>query len=293
MCKGCGSIKQEVKIYFKAFAFFLLLVFLSAYSLHLQAADLPQLSDFPQDFPNELDYVSFLQRFPKYAKTLWHDTYRGDPQMGYFGTGHHDHNQMRALSNFIFTYALLSSEELYSKAFSGVDQATLLNNARMALRYMTATHVTGDLLCVDNEKWGKQPEQWLSPWVISKMVAGAHLIWDKLTTEERQDIKRVVIHEANYQLGVEADSREYEDTHAEFNALNSEVLAWAYSLYPEHTNSARWLSKAQEFFMNTFSVRDDRSNTTIVEGKPVNQWVYTVNVHPDFTIEGHGVNQNP
>ena len=62
-------------------------------------------------------------------------------------------------------------------------------------------------------------------------------------------------------------------------------------MYPTHPNAEKWLAKAQELFMNTFSVEADSSDTTLVDGKPVNQWVYTTNAHPDFTLEGHGAYQ--
>ena len=37
--------------------------------------------------PDEADYISFLQEFPKYAERQWHGNYRGDPEIGYFGSG--------------------------------------------------------------------------------------------------------------------------------------------------------------------------------------------------------------
>ena len=240
------------------------------------------------DAPDEADYMLFLQKFPRYAERQWHSNYKGNPQVGYFGSGRHDQNEMRSLSNFIFVYALLAVDEGYDESFSGIGQDTLLERAKAALRYFTRTHVTGDMLCVDMHAWGQQPAEWLSPWVISKAVAGARLIWDELTQTEKGDIRRIVIHEADYQLRNSADSQEYGDTDAELNAWNGEIVAWASSLYPTHSHAEEWHSKAQEFFMNTFSVRDDGSDARIVDGKPVNEWVYTTNAHPDFTLEGHG-----
>ncbi|MDE0301350.1 MAG: SUMF1/EgtB/PvdO family nonheme iron enzyme [Candidatus Poribacteria bacterium] len=241
-----------------------------------------------RDYPNDTDYISFLQRFPSYAKSLWRSNYRGDPNLGYFGTGAHDHNQMRSHANFIFVCALLYADENYDSSVSRIDRDWLLTQARAALRFLTDTHVTGDRVCVDGRKWGKQPIQWLAPWVMSKALAGARLIWDELTEVERVSIQRMVVQEANYQLKQRALSRVYGDSHAEFNAINSEVLAWAASLYPTHANADAWLLKAQEQFMNTLSVAQDRQNAAIVDGKPVSEWVYTTNVHPDFTLEGHG-----
>lgn len=208
--------------------------------------------------------------------------------MGYFGTGSHDHNQMRSHANFIFVCALLTKDENYDSSVSGMDREQLLAQTRAALRYFTETHVTGNKVCIDGRKWGKQPSQWIAPWVISRAVAGARLIWEELTQDEKNAIRRVVVHEANYQLKLRAASRVFGDTHAEINAINAEVLSWAASLYPTHPNARQWLFKAQELFMNTLSVAQDRRNTTLVDGRPVNEWVYTTNVHPDFTVEGHG-----
>ena len=128
------------------------LAFLFNYTSHLSAIPPP---------PTEADYISFLQKFPLYAEQQWHSGYKGNPQLGYFGTGAYDHNQMRSLSNFIFIYALLATEKDYDPAVSGIQQDTLLNSTRAALRYFTATHVTGNMECVYGSKWGKPPEQWL------------------------------------------------------------------------------------------------------------------------------------
>ena len=273
---------------FKHTVLFVLFTLSLFYGSNLLASPPLPHTYYGKDYPNKSDYISFLQKFPRYAKLHWTGNYRGDPQIGYFGSGAHDHNQMRSHANFIFVCALLKADENYDSSVSGIDRDWLLTQARAGLRYLTETHVTGNNFCVDGRKWGKQPNQWIAPWVISKAVAGARLIWEDLTLDERNAIRRVVIHEANYQLKQRAASRAYGDTHAEFNAINSEVLAWAASLYPTHPNARNWLIKAQEMFMNTFSVAQDRRDPTVVDGRRVNEWVYTVNVHPDFTLEGHG-----
>ncbi len=269
----------------------ILLVLSFHYTTDLPGSPPDSDSHLLSGFPDSSDYISLLQEFPRYAEKLWHSNYRGDSQLGYFGTGAHDHNQMRSHANFIFVYALLATDEAYDAAVSGVERNQLLDRARAALRYLTDTHISGNRVCTDGRKWGKQPEQWLAPWVISKAVAGARLIWGDLTPIEKRAMRRVVVNEANYQLKYPAASRVYDDTHAEFNAMNSEVLAWAVNLYPTHPNASSWRLKAQEFFMNTLSVAQDSQDTTIVDDKPVNQWVYTTNVHPDFTLEGHGAYQ--
>lgn len=120
-----------------------------------------QLTPPPEgNFPDLSDYIAFLSHFPKYAERVWHDSYRGDEQLGYFGLSMHDHNQVRVLSNCIFVYSLLATDDAYDETISGVSREKLIEHALAALRYFTATHITGWLTCTDGRKWGKHPEVW-------------------------------------------------------------------------------------------------------------------------------------
>ena len=240
-------------------------------------------------FPDEKDYIGFLEQFPRYGERIWHDV--PDTQLGYFGLGKHNQNQVRPLSNSIFVYALLAADENYDVTVSGVSREMLLEHALAALRYFLATHVTGDRRCTDWGQWGEEPAEFFAPSLISKAVAGARLIWDKLTEEDKAAIKRVVTYEANYLMKQQAASSEYFGSHAAYNAWSGELLAWAASMYPEAPLAEVWLAKAKEYFMNTFSVSQDSANSQIVDGKAISDWVYTTNVHPDFTMEGHGAYQ--
>ena len=128
------------------------------YASNLLAAPPLPHTYYGKDYPNKSDYISFLQNFPSYAKLHWKSNYRGDPTIGYFGSGAHDHNQMRSHANFICVCALLKADENYDSSISGIDRDWLLTQTRAALRYLTETHVTGTKVCVDGRKWGKQPD---------------------------------------------------------------------------------------------------------------------------------------
>jgi len=240
------------------------------------------------NFPALSDYIAFLSHFPKYAEQVWHGSYKGDERLGYFGQGMHDHNQIRVLSQCIFVYALLATDDAYDETISGVSRKTLLAHALAALRYFSATHVTGWLTCTDGSKWGKQPEAWVASWDISKCVAGARLIWNELEEADKEALQRVVTYDADYHLRHRAYSKEYGASYSTPNAINGEGLAWAVALYPEHPNAEGWLKQAKDFFMNSLSVEADATDSTVVDGRRVQDWVYTVNVHSDFTIENHG-----
>ncbi len=239
------------------------------------------------DFPSTTDYLTFLERFPLYAESIWHFDPLV-PEDGYWGTGRSDNNNMRILGSAIFTTAVLIASPDYDSTVSGVPREQLTERLNAALRYLVATHVTGSRTGVDGKPWGKQPAAWLSSWVLAKTLAGCSLVWDQLDPLTKAGLRRVVEYEAEYQQRQPAASRADGDTEAELNAWNGEFMGWAAVVFAEHPRAQIWYEKAQDLFMNTLSVYADTEDTRIVEGKAVKDWVYTTNVHPDFTIEGHG-----
>lgn len=237
------------------------------------------------DYPDLPDYMRVLERFPLLAERGWHANYRGLTDVGYFGDGDHAEMGLRSMGNFIFTCALLASDPAYDPRPTGVSRAKLLDYARQCLRYMTRAHVTGDLVCADGAKWG---DHWQSSWWTGKMAAGAYLIWDDLSAEERTAVRRVVVREADNHLARSAPGGATSNTRAEENAWDTEALAAALALFPEHEHAPKWWRKLQDFSMNTLSAPQDKSDMTPVDHRPVKDWVYTENIHSDFTIENHG-----
>lgn len=237
------------------------------------------------NYPDLSDYMRVLERFPLLAERGWHPDYNGLSDVGYFGDGDNGEMGLRSMGNFIFTCALLASDPRYDPSPSGVSREKLLDYARQCLRYMTRSHVTGDLKCGNGGQWG---DQWQSSWWTGKMAAGARLIWDRLTPEERGGVERVVVHEADRDLGRTAPGGASRDTKSEENAWDTEAMTWACALFPDHPNAPKWWRKLQEFHMNTLSVSQDEEDSALVDFRPVKEWVSTENVHSDYTIENHG-----
>ncbi len=150
---------------------------------------------------------------------------------------------------------------------------------------MCRTHVTGDLTRPTGKKWGKH---WQASWWTTRMLAGAKLIWNKLTSEEQDSVRRVAEYEANLNLDRKVPGGATDNTRAEENAWDSEILAWASCMFPDHPNASKWADKAKEFFMNTLSAPQDLKDETIIDDKPVKDWTYTTNIYSDYTIENHG-----
>ena len=100
---------------------------------------------------------------------------------------------------------------------------------------------------------------------------------------------RVIAAEADRYVGVDPPSGRIDDTQAESNAWNTRAMAIAAVMFPRHPHASQWRESYQRWAMNTLSVAADKRDDTLVDGKPVREWVTTENVHPDFTLENHGI----
>jgi len=227
--------------------------------------------------PHSVDYLASLGHFPRYLANAWHDL---DGGQGYFGDPSHLENGVRSMGNVVFTAALLASDPDYPG-----DAEAMSRKARAGLAYLCHGHVTGPGACADGQPWGGV---WQSSWWATRMALGAKLIWQQLDEAERAAVARVVVHEADIQLPRIVPSGLAEDTKAEENAWDTEILATAISLFPEHPHRQAWWAKLCEFAYNTFSVAKDLEADEVVDGKALRDWVYTVNLHSDFTLENHG-----
>jgi len=153
------------------------------------------------------------------------------------------------------------------------------------LRYLTASHVSGGGTCVNGKPWGNQ---WQSAmWARAVGLAGWFL-WDELDPDLQTAVARLVECEADRFLQQSPKSSLRDDTGAEENAWNALITSLACNLMPEHPRAAAWEEASLRYLYNTFSVAADARNTTPGDGgKPIKDWVTTVNSHDDFTVENH------
>ena len=230
--------------------------------------------------PNE--YLGCLAGFPRYLENAWHEL---APGRGRFGDPSHLENGIRTMGNVVWVAALLASDPGFGSATGDPGRAEMLVKARAALAYLTEGHVTGTGVCGDGQQWGGV---WQSAWWTTRMALGARLIWPQLTASEQAAVARVVAFEADLQLPRIVPSGLAEDTKAEENAWDAEILATAIAVLPDHPHRPLWWEKLLEFAYNTFSVAADRSDPRPADGQPLRERVYTVNLYSDFTLENHG-----
>lgn len=176
----------------------------------------------PRFYPNEENYMQLLEQFALYSERGWKGNYLSDRHLGCFGDPGSGENGMRSMGNYVFTTSLLASDPTYNSNTSGITQSVLLDRAKCGLNYMTRSHVTGDIPCGDGHQWG---DGWQSAWWTTKMALGAQLIWNALSQEQQAAVQRVVVFEASRHLDRTVPSGMAEDTKAEENAWDTEILA--------------------------------------------------------------------
>jgi hypothetical protein len=174
----------------------------------------------------------------------------------------------------------------HDRALSDADRQNYLCKATRAVRYAVTTHRTGGQKCTDGKPWGGS---WQSAMWTATLGFGAWLIWDDLDPELRQGVERVVASEADRFLGIKPPTGRWSDTKAEETGWNMVCLALAPSMFPAHAHAVAWRDKAIEYMINTLSVPQDAQDQRVVDGRPVSQWFAGANLHPDFTLENHGI----
>jgi hypothetical protein len=245
------------------------------------------------DDPYRINHLSERELLSLYTTTL-HDACHHsdkfwtnssfDPRAGFWGTGRSDNMNegVRAIGEMVFTSAVMLK---YSDVLTPAEREDYSRKAIAALRYVTATHLSGTQKCPDGKPWGGS---WQSAMWTGTFGFGAWLMWDKIDPALQKDIERVVGSEADRFLPGKPPAGSFNDTKAEENGWNLICLSLAANLFPDNPHAAAWREKALEYAMNTLSAPQDHDDKSIVDGKPVSEWFVGANVHSDFTLENHG-----
>ena len=227
-------------------------------------------------------YATMLTQYCQFAESKWH-TAAFDPNAGYWGNGLNDSNEgIRAVANTALAYAVAAKK---TDALNARLRAAYVKRAVAGIRYVVSTHLTGKQVCTNGKQWGNG---WQSGMWTGTMCAAAWVLADDLDADTQASVQRVTEYEANRFLNRAPAGNEWGDTKAEENGWDLTCIAAAANLFPDHPNAEKWRAKCIEYMMNTVSVAADKNDSTIVDGRPVNEWVCTVNYHPDFSAENHG-----
>lgn len=235
-------------------------------------------------------YIGLLEEACHYATRDWKGS-SFDPAAGYWGDGVSDGNEgIRAIAGMVLVCGTILK---YNDGLNVDDRRDFLDKTAAALRYTTATHFTGTQKCADGKQWGGRYKpgfgSWQSAMWAGSFAFGAWLIWGQLDLALRQDIQRVVAWENDLLTRGDPPTGLWADTKAEENGWDVPNLVLGEIMFPSHPHAAAWHEKAEQYMMNTLCTAADLQDTSLVDGRTVNQWVRGANLQPDFTLENHHI----
>ncbi|RJP30810.1 MAG: hypothetical protein C4527_08960 [Candidatus Omnitrophota bacterium] len=176
---------------------------------------------------------------------------------------------------------------LYDEAIVGLPRPVLLEQKILPmLRYLITTHVTGTRPTSDGKPWG---DAWQSAHWAHMIGRACWWIWNDLPADVREGIRRVVAHEADRIANSEPPHQIQNDTKAEENAWNAQILSVAVLLSPDAPNRKKWESDFQKWVISSFLRPADEQATAVVDGRPVSAQFTGANIYDDFTLENHGI----
>ena len=239
--------------------------------------------------------MAMLARFMKYAKSIYTDAgvnARGD-SCGYFkalNAGGSDEDGVRTNADIAMTMAFVAR---YGKA-EGMDlpaQLTYYDLQRMAKHALTwaySTHRANQLVvCADGKHWGSQGGQW--QWESSLWAMSVALCAHFLNAEGpmAESVRKLIEAEADAELVRQVPTNYRNDTKAEENGWDANVLACAVGMMPNHPHSRQWREAMCRFGFNCYTVKADQQDTTMVAGRHAKDWYAGANLFDDFTLQNH------
>lgn len=235
-------------------------------------------------------YLDVLRDGCRYADCEWKAA-RFDSAAGYWGNAvSRGDGGVRTISDMVLACATLVR---YDQSLNDSQRQELLKKVTSALRYVTATHVTGSQKCADGKAWGATPkfgsESWQSGMWTGTLASGAWLVWDRLDPELQQAFERVLGWEDDILADRKPPNNLWGDTKAEENGWEVPCLVLGELMFPSSPHAVKWHEAAVKYMMNTLCTAADTHDTGVVDGRPVRDWVGGANLQPDFTLENHNI----
>ncbi len=175
----------------------------------------------------------------------------------------------------------------YDEAIVGVSKKELLENDIIPMvRYLIATHQSGSLSTGDGKPWG---DAWQSAHWAHMIARGSWWIWDTLPQDVQEGVRRITAHEAERFVNAKPPAQIENDTKAEENAWNSQILSTAVLLMPDDPRRPSWERAFQRWAISSFLRPDDEFSKEEADGHSIASQFIGANIYNDFTLENHGI----
>ncbi len=189
------------------------------------------------------------------------------------------HDTIRPACSAAFGLAVVLKTGLFDEKAVGCSREEATARTIRLIKAAAKTH---------KGKWWGYP--WQSALWASQLSHAAWLMWDDLDSETRETVAQLLEAEANRFIGYRVPywNGRGGDTKAEENAWNSGVLSVAVAMMPNHPNVMKWKEKCSELMVSAYATQSDLKNTSVVDGKPVKDWLQGFNASEDGSVVNHG-----
>ena len=168
---------------------------------------------------------------------------------------------------------------------SPISKEELLRQTMGMLRYALRTHLVGDFVCTDGEKWG---HSWIFALGIERMFHAIEILDGYMTDDDKQLLKKLLLSESDFILN------EYpivaglvENNKPESNIWNGAILYRTAVLYPDEQNADKYIEKAYKFFANGISIESDENSDEVVGGNRIGDLFVGANMFDSFACNHH------
>jgi len=202
-----------------------------------------------------------------------------------YGAGEHGHWGVHTHQKAFSAFAVLAADKSIDLSDFVITREELIEQALGMLRFNLRTHLEGDFVCTDGEKWG---HNWIYVLGIERMFHGIEAIDEYLTDDDRALIKKVLISESEFILNdYPITAGLVQNNKPESNIWNGATLYRTAYLYPDTPNRDKYIEKARGFFANGISIESDENSDEIVDGCRIGDLFVGANMFDTYACNHH------
>ena len=250
--------------------------------------------------------AQILRNASRYLSTSWYTStfpggYAAD---GYLDLGGSAEQNVRLPAMAALSMATALRLGVYDPNAAGlsVNDATLRDLD--LIRSIAHRHVTNNTnsAVVD---WGGD---WQSPLWAYYAGQAAWLMWDKLSTQDRDDVARMIASEADRlttgdDTFLTSDHSSYQlyqftrtgtdvtpgDTKAEEDNWDADLLGLASAMMPNHAHAGTWQRRNEDLLLAAAAKPADLADPSTVNGRQLSSWLQGTNIQNDGTLTNHDI----
>lgn len=278
MCLKLVSIRKTIKM--KRARNILFLTILLTFQINLSGQnpiewDKLELKESGDSLLHKIDKLS--NRALKYVLNEEINTLERD-SLGFYKLGTHEFD-IRPPAQTVLALGVALASNSYDENIVGIPHEEALEIQTKLIQSLLREHKA------NGGEWGNCWQ--CAHWAFYSSF-GAWLTLDLLDAATKEQLKSMIIMEAdNFNMDPPYCYDSTNDTKAEENAWNANILTMALAILPEHENAKWWRERASQWMLSAYARESDLQRDTIIDGKPIDQWISGWNMHEDGYVYNH------